>query len=166
MDYRRLPTVVTLSSVLVGLLMAPAFAEPRGESRLPTPTITGPIGGVDFLGWAVKPSSQIAGFFIYWAPEVEAVRTYSDAWRVQLPVPDAHGIARFVLNGLMPASKYTINGRRVNLCFRVTAFDRHYRESAYSNEWCGWSWMAMPNPDDVKLELASPMLPTPTSAVP
>jgi hypothetical protein len=94
------------------------------------------------LGWAASASAEptpvnrsvswthsgagIDGFYLYWAPQSENPKVYSNARRFQIPSPAARSA---VILDMKPDATG-------GLCFKGTAY-LGTAESAYSNEACG-----------------------------
>ncbi len=107
--------------VLVGLvfLSGVVLAEPTTPDRV--------------LSWDPSAAPDLAGYRIYWAPETESPRVYSDARRAELADPTAVQVLIVDIT--------TINS---STCFKITAFDLTGNESGFSNEACGWFGMSGP----------------------
>lgn len=87
------------------------------------------------LVWSHDGDSDLAGFWVYAAPEKESPRVYSDARRFRVPLATAR--EAIVLDLSSDISK--------SWCFRVTAYDTSDNESEFSNEACGWFGFTPPN---------------------
>ena len=72
------------------------------------------------LRWHAAP--EAAGYVVHWGTESGV---YEDALDVGSPVPDADGVASFVLER---------SGASSLLFFALTSYDDAYRMSAFSNE--------------------------------
>lgn len=114
-------------AVFLALPTISAFAEPTPIDRA--------------LMWDEYTDPDGAGFFLYWAPESENPKIYSDVRRVDVGFPavaditDKLGITKprhsVVVIDANPTAKSS-------LCFQLTAYDLAGNESGYTGEACGW----------------------------
>lgn len=112
-----------LSIAILFLIILPAgvFAMPSEKNRE--------------LIWEHPGDSDLAGFFVYAAPESENPRQYTDARRFQIPNAAARGA---IVLDLQPAIAK-------RWCFKVTAYDLAGSESDFSNEACGFFGFTPPS---------------------
>lgn len=85
--------------------------------------------------WSHDGDVDLAGFYVYTAPESENPRIYSDARRFRLP---NSAVREALVLDIQP-------GTTKRWCFRVTAFDVAGNESDFSNEACGFFGFISPN---------------------
>ncbi len=81
------------------------------------------------LTWDAYTDPSATGYYLYWDNEADSPRDYNDTQRVQIP------------RGATPEQIQvitTLPGAKGSLCFKLTAHDSLNRESAFSNEACGW----------------------------
>lgn len=84
------------------------------------------------IAWVhVSQEPDLAGFYIYAAPQSEDQRVYSRSRRYKISDPAAR--EAFILDMSPSASG--------GWCFQVTAFDSKGNESGFSKEVCGWFGM-------------------------
>ncbi|KKK76142.1 hypothetical protein LCGC14_2866640 [marine sediment metagenome] len=80
------------------------------------------------LTWDNYTDPDGIGFFLYWAPEAESPRQYTDTRKVDLGRPFPEHI---IVKDFMPA--------RGSLCFKLTAYDAAGNESDWSEpDVCGF----------------------------
>ncbi|HWO56523.1 MAG TPA: hypothetical protein VNN55_03040 [bacterium] len=113
----------------MGLLLAlPAVIHAE-----PTPRQT-------MFAWdAPADSTAVTGYWLYYAPEAESPRVYSNARRVEIPDPAVRQIAVVDFSATL--------GR---LCARVTARNAAGQESDFSNEACGF--FGIPAPSGLRVQ--------------
>lgn len=87
------------------------------------------------LVWSHDGDVDLAGFYVYSAPESENPRIYSDARRFQIPFPSSREALVLDINP----------GTTKSWCFKVTAYDTSGNESDFSNEACGFFGFVTPN---------------------
>lgn len=104
----------SISILLLFILPAAAWSMPAEKNRE--------------LIWEHPGEPDLAGFYVYAAPESENPRQYTDARRFQ--IPNAAARDAIVLD-LQPAIAK-------RWCFKVTAYDAAGSESDFSNEDCGF----------------------------
>ena len=102
------------------LLAVTVHAEPTPSAR-------------SFLWDAPADASQVAGYWLYYAPESESPRVYSNARRVQVADPTVRQIA--VVDFSVSLG---------NLCGQFTAYNAQGQESAFSSEACGFFGIPAP----------------------
>lgn len=102
---------------------------------IPTLAFSMPSDRDSKLTWSHDGDIDLAGFWVYAAPQKETPRVYSDARRFKVGNPSVREV--FILDITPDISK--------SWCFRLTAFDVDGKESAFSNEDCGYFGFTPPN---------------------
>lgn len=113
---------------IVGLLvMMAGWGLPVAALAEPTDTADG------FLWDAPADDSMVVSYWLYYAPEPENPRAYSNARRVQVADPSVRQIAVVDFSASLG-----------NLCGKLTAANAQGQESGFTNEACGFFGVPAP----------------------